>query len=121
MKIEKVNIANKFNLFSEYWTPKVIGNLNDSHIKLAKFKGEFVWHKHDNEDELFFVVKGNLLVKLRDRDIYLEPGEFVIIPKGIEHLPIAKDEVHVMLIELKSTLNTGNAKSALAQETLESI
>lgn len=108
--MNKVNLADKFNLFDEYWTPKIVGDLNDSHIKLAKFKGEFVWHKHDNEDELFFVIKGNLLIKLRDQDIHLEEGEFVIIPKGVEHLPIAGEEVHVMLIEPKTTLNTGDAE-----------
>src|SRR5437762_576375 len=108
MTIEKVNLAAKLALFSEYWNPKVVGEVNDSHVKLVKVKGEFVWHRHDNEDELFLVVKGNLLIRLRDQDIRLEPGEFVVIPKGVEHLPIAEEEVHVLLLEPKSTLNTGN-------------
>lgn len=119
--MQKINIKEKFNLFTEYWTPKIVGDLNESHIKLAKFKGEFVWHKHDNEDELFLVIKGNLLIKLRDQDIKLKEGEFVIIPKGVEHLPIALDEVHVMLIEPKTTLNTGDTKSDLTKDDLDRI
>jgi len=106
--MEKVNFNKKFGLFKDYWSPKIIGELNDSYVKIAKFKGEFVWHKHDLEDELFLVVKGNLLIKLRDRELSLESGEFVIIPKGVEHLPVALDEVHVVLIEPKSTVNTGD-------------
>jgi mannose-6-phosphate isomerase-like protein (cupin superfamily) len=119
--LNKVNIKNKMGLFSEYWTPKIVGDLNDSHIKLAKFKGEFTWHKHDHEDELFFVIKGKLLIKFRDQDIYLEEGEFLVIPKGVEHLPIAEQEVHVMLIEPKTTLNTGDVQSALTQNQLDRI
>lgn len=117
----KINLNNKLTLINDYWSPKIIGDLNDSHIKLAKFKGEFVWHKHDNEDELFFVIKGRLLIKLRNQDIYLEKGEFLIVPKGTEHLPIAEDEVHVMLIEPKTTLNTGDAISELKKEKLDRI
>lgn len=90
MNIQKVNLKEKMQLFNDYWSPKIAGDLNDYHVKLAKMKGEFVWHKHDNEDELFFVIQGNLLIKLRDRDIHVQEGEFVIIPKGVEHLPIAK-------------------------------
>lgn len=119
--MQKVNIHEKFALFNDYWSPKIIGDLNDSYIKLAKFKGEFVWHTHDNEDELFLVIKGNLLIKLRDQDINLKEGEFVIIPKGVEHLPIAKEEVHVILIEPKSTLNTGDTKGDLTVENLERL
>lgn len=106
--MEKVNFSKKFELLEDYWSPKIVGDLNDSYVKIAKFKGEFVWHKHDLEDELFLVVKGNLLIKLRDRELSLEPGEFVIIPKGVEHMPVALDEVHVVLIEPKSTVNTGD-------------
>ncbi len=109
--IEKVNLAQKFDLFDEYWSPRLAGELNDAHVKLAKLKGEFVWHHHDHEDELFLVVRGHLTIKLRDRDVELEPGEFVIIPRGVEHLPVANEEVHVMLLEPKSTLNTGNVQS----------
>ena len=103
--------AQKFDLFTEYWSPRIAGELNDSYVKLAKLKGEFVWHQHDNEDELFLVVKGHLTIKLRDRDVELDAGEFVIIPRGVEHLPIAEEEVHVLLLEPKSTLNTGNVQS----------
>lgn len=109
--MEKVNLANKFSLFQEYWSPRIVGELNDSHVKVVKLKGEFVWHHHDVEDELFLVVKGRLLIKLRDRDIWLNEGEFVIIPKGVEHLPVAEEEVHVLLLEPKSTLNTGNVQN----------
>ncbi len=106
-----VNVVNKFNLFQEYWSPRIAGELNDSYIKLAKLKGEFVWHHHENEDELFLVVKGKLLIKLRDHDLRLEEGEFAIIPKGVEHCPVAEEEVHVILFEPKSTLNTGNIQN----------
>ena len=106
-----VNIATKFNLFQEYWSPRIAGELNHSYIKLAKLKGEFVWHHHENEDELFLVVKGKLLIKLRDGDLWLEEGEFAVIPKGVEHCPVAEEEVHVMLLEPKSTLNTGNIQN----------
>ena len=109
--IEKVNLAQKFDLFEEYWNPRIAGELNDSYVKLAKLKGEFVWHQHDTEDELFLVVKGHLTIKLRDRDVELDAGEFVIIPRGVEHLPVAEEEVHVLLLEPKSTLNTGNVRS----------
>jgi mannose-6-phosphate isomerase-like protein (cupin superfamily) len=109
--MDTINLNQKFALFQEYWSPKIAGELNDSYIKLAKLKGEFVWHQHENEDELFLVVKGHLLIKLRDRDIHLKEGEFVIIPKGVEHLPIAEEEVHVLLLEPKSTLNTGNVQN----------
>lgn len=119
--MQKVNLKEKFNHFSDYWSPKIVGELNDSYIKLAKFKGEFTWHKHDNEDELFYVVKGKLLIKLRDKDIYLQEGEFVIIPKGVEHLPIAEDEAHVMLIEPKSTINTGDIENEFTKNALDKI
>ncbi|HAE82750.1 MAG TPA: cupin domain-containing protein [Ktedonobacter sp.] len=109
--MEKVNLNQKFNLFQDYWSPKIVGELNDSYVKLAKLKGEFVWHHHETEDELFLVVKGKLLIKLRDRDIWLQEGEFVIIPKGVEHLPIAEEEAHVILLEPKTTLNTGNLQN----------
>ncbi|KTD65448.1 cupin domain-containing protein [Legionella shakespearei] len=117
----KVNLADKFALFNDYWSPKIVGELNDSHVKLAKFKGEFVWHKHDSEDELFLVIKGTLLIKLHDQDIHLNEGEFVIIPKGVEHMPVADEEVHVLLIELKSTLNTGDKLNELTVEQLGKI
>jgi len=119
--MEKVNLAEKFSLFQEYWSPKIVGELNDSHVKLVKLKGEFVWHHHDNEDELFLVVKGRLLIKLRDRDIWLDEGEFTIISKGVEHLPVADEEVHVLLLEPKSTLNTGNVQNERTVANLKQI
>ncbi len=120
--IEKINLFEKLALFSDHWSPKIIGELNDCHIKLAKLKGEFVWHKHDDEDELFFIIKGKLLLKFRDRDVFLSEGELCIVPKGIEHLPIAEEEVHVMFIEPKSTINTGNAmNSSLTKVNLTRI
>ena len=104
-----ITLSEKLSLFSEYWSPKIVGEINDSHVKLVKLKGEFVWHHHENEDELFLVIKGKLLIKLRDGEVALEEGEMVIIPRGVEHLPIAEEEVHVLLLEPKSTVNTGNA------------
>ncbi|HKQ51071.1 MAG TPA: cupin domain-containing protein [Pyrinomonadaceae bacterium] len=106
--IEKVNLSEKFGLFEDRWSPKVVGEVNDIHVKAVKLKGEFVWHHHDDEDELFLVVKGSMVIKLRDRDIRLEEGEFVVIPRGVEHMPVAEEEAHVLLLEPKSTLNTGN-------------
>jgi mannose-6-phosphate isomerase-like protein (cupin superfamily) len=119
--MEKVNLAQKFSLFEEHWSPKIAGEINDSYVKLVKFKGEFVWHHHETEDEMFLVVKGNLVMKLRDRDIELKEGEFIIIPHGVEHMPVAKEEVHVLLLEPKSTLNTGNLKNDRTLETLQRI
>jgi mannose-6-phosphate isomerase-like protein (cupin superfamily) len=109
--MEKVSLADKFRLFQDHWSPKVVGELNDSYVKLVKLQGEFVWHHHEAEDELFFVVEGQLTIRLRDGDLRLDPGEFVIIPKGVEHQPVAEREVRVMLIEPKTTLNTGNIRS----------
>ena len=109
--MDVINIAQKFSLFQEYWQPRIAGELNDTYVKLAKLKGEFVWHLHENEDELFLVVKGKLLIKLRERDLWLEAGEFAIIPKGVEHCPVAEEEVQVILLEPKSTLNTGNLQN----------
>lgn len=109
--MDVVNLANKFSLFSDHWHPRIVGELNDSHVKLAKLKGEFVWHHHENEDEMFMVVKGRLLIKLRDRDLWLQEGEFVIIPKMVEHCPVAEEEVQVLLLELKATRNTGNVQN----------
>jgi mannose-6-phosphate isomerase-like protein (cupin superfamily) len=119
--VEKVNVAQKFDLFSDYWSPKIAAELNDSYIKLAKFKGEFVWHHHENEDELFLVTKGQLLIKLRDGDVRIGPGEFVVIPRGVDHLPVAEDEVHVILIEPKTALNTGNVMSDRTVTDLQKI
>ena len=119
--IKKVKLEDKFNLFNDRWSPKIVGEINDSYVKLVKLKGEFVWHHHESEDELFLVVKGRLLIKLRDRDIRLEEGEFVIIPRGVEHLPIAEEEAQVMLLEPKSTLNTGEVHNERTVEVLDRI
>ncbi len=106
-----VNLADKFSRFSEYWSPKIAAELNDNYVKLVKVKGEFVWHQHEHEDELFLVVKGRLLVKLRDRDIWLNEGELAVIPKGVEHCPVAEEEAHVLLLEPKTTVNTGEERN----------
>jgi len=119
--IEKISLAEKFNSFTDQWSPKIAGEINDSYVKLVKLRGEFVWHQHDVEDELFLVVKGQLTIKLRDGDINLNEGEFVIIPRGVEHLPIASEEAHVVLLEPKSTLNTGNVTSDRTVAVLDRI
>jgi mannose-6-phosphate isomerase-like protein (cupin superfamily) len=119
--MEVVNLNEKFKLFEDHWQPRIAGEVGDAYIKLVKLKGEFLWHKHDAEDELFLVVKGKLTIKLRDRDLRLAEGEFVIIPRGVEHLPVAEDEVHVLLIEPKTTLNTGDQQSARTVAELERI
>lgn len=116
--MEKVNLAQKLGLFHEHWSPKIVGELNGSYVKLAKLVGEFVWHQHDDEDELFLVIKGNLVIKLEDGEIRLGEGEMVVVPRGVRHLPVADDEVHVLLFEPKSTVNTGDTggeRTALAQ------
>ncbi len=118
---EKVNLADKFSRFHDYWSPKVVGELNDSYVKLVKLKGEFIWHHHEDEDELFLVVKGRLQMRLRDGDIWLDEGEFIVIPRGVEHLPVAPEEVEVVLFEPKSTLNTGNVRGERTVEQLERI
>jgi mannose-6-phosphate isomerase-like protein (cupin superfamily) len=109
--VNVVNIAHKFSLIEAYWSPRIAGELNDSYVKLAKLNGEFVWHHHENEDELFLVVKGRLRMKLRDGDLWVNEGEFLIVPRGVEHCPVAEEEVHVLLLEPKSTVNTGNVIS----------
>ena len=113
---EVVNLADKFDLFQEPWRPKIVGALNDSYVNLVKLKGEFVWHQHEKEDELFLVTRGKLLIRLRDRDLKFGEGELVVIPRGVEHLPVAEEEVHVLLIEPKTTLNTGGVRNASMDE-----
>ena len=110
--IEKVNLAEKFSHINDLWNPKIAGEVQGMHIKLAKVKGEFIWHHHENEDEMFFVVKGRLLLKFRDRDVWLDEGEFLIVPRGVEHMPVAEEEVHLMMIEPGGTLNTGNVSDS---------
>jgi mannose-6-phosphate isomerase-like protein (cupin superfamily) len=119
--MDKVNLAEKFTLFNEYWSPKIVGELNGQQVKLVKFQGEFVWHKHDEEDELFFVVKGNFVMELRDKNIEINEGEFFIVPRGVEHRPVAEKEVWVMLFEPASTVNTGNVLDEKTKTELEKI
>jgi mannose-6-phosphate isomerase-like protein (cupin superfamily) len=116
-----VNLAQKLSPFNDLWNPKIVGELNNSRVKVVKVKGEFVWHHHENEDEMFLVVKGRLCIQLRDGDLWLSPGEFTVIPKGVEHRPVAKEEVHVVLREPKSTMNTGNVRDERTHDHLEKI
>jgi len=119
--IEKVNLREKLSLFSEHWSPRIAGELNGQQVKLAKFQGPFIWHHHDNEDELFLVVKGRFRMELRDRTIELEEGEFLIVPRGVEHRPVADEEVHVLLFEPASTLNTGNVENERTLHELQRV
>lgn len=121
MTPQKVNIAEKLDQFADHWNPRIVGELNGQHVKLAKFQGEFVWHKHDHEDELFLVVRGAFRMELRDKTVSLAAGDFIIIPKGTEHRPVADEEVHVMLFEPAGTLNTGDQVSGLTRRTLETL
>ena len=119
--MEKVNIAEKLRLIDEYWSPKLVGELNDQVVKLAKLKGEFTWHKHDAEDEMFLVLEGRLVIKFRDQNITLKENEFLIVPRGVEHKPVAEEEVHVLLFEPTTTLNTGDVRNELTKENIERI
>ena len=119
--MEKINIEEKLSLFNEYWSPKIIGEVNESYVKLAKLKGDFIWHTHENEDEMFYVLKGVLTIKFREKDVQLNEGECIVIPRGIEHMPVAEEEVHVMLIESKTTLNTGNVVNERTVENLKKL
>ena len=116
--MQKVNIAEKFSLFAEYWSPQIAGELNGQMVKLVKFKGPFTWHHHENEDELFYVVKGSFEMEFTDHTITINEGEFIIVPKGVEHRPNAKEEVQVLLFEPASTLNTGNVENELTKKEL---
>jgi mannose-6-phosphate isomerase-like protein (cupin superfamily) len=116
-----VNLQEKFAKFSDYCNPRVIGEVNDCAVKAVKLKGEFIWHHHDNEDELFLVAKGTLRMKFRDHESIVHEGEFIIVPRGIEHLPVADEEVHILLIEPKSTLNTGNIVNERTVSELERL
>jgi mannose-6-phosphate isomerase-like protein (cupin superfamily) len=119
--LEKVNLSDKFSLFEEHWSPQIAGEVNDSYVKLVKFQGDFVWHKHDEEDEMFLVVKGSITIRLRDGDVRLEEGEFVVIPRGVEHMPVAEEEAHVILFEPKTVLNTGDVRNERTREVLSRI
>ena len=109
--MEKVNLQEKFDLISEYWSPRIVGELNGQYVKLVKFKGDFVWHRHDAEDEMFLVVKGRFEIEFRDKTVELTEGEFFVVPRGVEHKPVARQEVHALLFEPATTLNTGNIRN----------
>lgn len=117
--MNKVNIKEKFRMFDQYWSPKILGELNGNHVKIFKAKGEFVWHQHENEDEFFLVIQGQLKIKLKDREIILNEGEFFIVPKGTDHLPYADEEAHVLLFEPKQVINTGETVSEKTVENPE--
>ena len=119
--VQAVNLSEKLRQVADYWNPKIVGELNDSFVKVVKLKGEFLWHHHEHEDELFLVVKGTLRMRFRDKDVVVREGEFLVVPRGVEHLPVADEEVHVVLLEPKSTLNTGNLRNERTVETLERI
>lgn len=121
MSIRKVNLGDMFERFRDYWKPKIVGEVNESLVKLVKFQGEFVWHHHEHEDELFLVVKGRMRMQLRDGDILVGPGEFIIIPHGVEHKPVAEEETEVLLFEPNSTLNTGNVRNDRTVPQLERL
>ena len=121
MIMNAVNLSQKFAVFTDHWNPRVIAEMNDCQVKAVKVKGEFVWHHHDNEDEMFLVVKGTLRMKFRDREAIVNEGEFIIVPHGVEHCPVADEEVHLVLIEPKSTLNTGNITNERTVAQLERI
>ena len=118
-RTEKVNLSEKFQQFTERWSPRIVGELNGQHVKIAKFEGEFVWHHHDQEDEFFLVLRGRLFIHLRDQTIELDEGEFFIVPRGVEHKPVAASETHVLLLEPSSTLNTGNLRNDLTVDEPE--
>jgi len=119
--MQKINLHKKLAQFSDYWKPKIIAELNGQHVKLVKFRGEFVWHHHDAEDELFLVVAGRLRMEFRDRNVSVEQGEFIIVPRGVEHRPVADEPVEVMLFEPATTLNTGNVRNERTRDTLDRI
>ncbi len=119
--MEKVNLDQKFALFNEQWKPKIVGELNGQHVKLGKIKGSFVWHQHENEDELFLVVKGRMRLEFRDSTVDVDEGEFIIVPRSIEHRPVADEECHILIFEPASTLNTGNVQDEFTVEEPEWI
>jgi mannose-6-phosphate isomerase-like protein (cupin superfamily) len=119
--MNKINIADKFSRINEMWSPKILGEVNDSYIKAVKFIGEFVWHHHENEDEMFMVISGELRMKFRDREEMVGPGEFIVVPRGVEHLPVSDQETQVLLFEPKSTLNTGNVRNERTLAELEKL
>jgi len=121
MTPEKVNISEKLGLFSDYWNPRIVGELNGQHVKAVKIQGEFLWHHHEHEDEMFLIIKGKLKMEFRDRTVEVNEGEFIIVPRMVEHRPVADEEVHMLLFEPASTLNTGNVQNERTRETLQRI
>jgi mannose-6-phosphate isomerase-like protein (cupin superfamily) len=121
LSVDKVNIEEKLALFDERWKPKIVGELNGQYVKLVKFIGEFVWHHHDDEDELFLVVKGRFRMEFQERSDWIEEGEFIVVPRGVEHRPLAEEEAHVLLFEPASTLNTGNVRNDRTVAELDRI
>ena len=119
--MDKVNIEEKLDLISKHYSPHIVGELNGQFVKLVKFRGPFTWHHHDNEDEMFLVIKGEFVMELKDRNVELNEGEFIIIPKGVEHRPVAENEVHVLLFEPNTTLNTGNVRNEFTIENLPKL
>ena len=119
--MEKISLRQKLDSFSEHWSPRIVAELNGQHVKLAKFQGEFVWHHHEEEDELFLVVEGRFRMEFRDRSVWIEEGEFIVIPRGVEHRPVAEEEAHVLLFEPASTLNTGNVRDERTVAELDRI
>jgi mannose-6-phosphate isomerase-like protein (cupin superfamily) len=119
--LEKINLAEKFSRITEYWKPYIAGELNGQLVKLDKLKGEFVWHHHENEDEMFLVVKGRFRIEFRDKTVWLEEGEFIVVPRGVEHKPVADEEAWIVLFEPASTLNTGNVDNELTLRELEKV
>ncbi len=119
--MDKINLAEKFSLFNDHFSPKVVGELNGQQVKLVKFKGEFVWHHHDHEDELFYVLKGNFDMHMRDKIVTIHEGEFIIMPRGVEHKPVANEEVEIMLFEPATTLNTGNVTNEKTVKELKHL
>jgi len=118
---EKINLAEKFSRIKEYWKPYIAGELNGQLVKLDKLKGEFVWHRHENEDEMFLVVKGRFRIEFRDKTVWMEEGEFIVVPRGVEHKPVADEEAWILLFEPASTLNTGNVKNQFTLRELEKV
>src|SRR5688572_15302298 len=121
MSVDKVNIERKLASFNERWSPKIVGELNGQYVKLVKFLGEFVWHHHEEEDELFLVVKGRFRMEFRDREVWVEEGEFIVVPRGVEHRPVADEEAHVLLFEPATTLNTGSVRNERTVPKLDHI
>lgn len=119
--VDKVNLTEKFALFNEHWSPKLVGKINDYEVKIVKLQGEFVWHHHEDEDEMFLVIDGSLTMQFRDKDVVVNAGEFIIVPHGVEHRPVAEAECQIMLIEPSGVLNTGNVRGELTVDAPEEI